>query len=153
MEIKSSRKHQSSYRAHKGMKGSENTKSSPMKGVFKNLMSSKPIEQVNSSSGTDALPGYIESFNDAEQNFLKDNSISNFTKYKKNLKQLLTFLQKESTTKHSWQDRRRKKFHLIKVLDRSLYNLALQVLTNKESYKSTVNAVGEIRGLLIEIMA
>ena len=95
----------------------------------------------------------MEKFDEAEEKFLADNSISNFNKYKKSLRELLSYIQRESTAKHSWQDPSRKKFHLIKVLDRSLYNLAMQVLNKKSSYKNILNAVGEIRGLLVEITA
>ena len=153
MEIKSSRKQEQSYVSYKGVKNKKNSKSSPVKNVFKTLIANQSVESLNSSVNTDSLSVFMEKFDEAEEKFLADNSISNFNKYKKSLRELLSYIQRESTAKHSWQDRSRKKFHLIKVLDRSLYNLAMQVLNKKSSYKNILNAVGEIRGLLVEITA
>lgn len=153
MEIKSSRKQEHSYVTYKGVKNKKNSKSSTVKNVFKTLIANQPVESLNSSVNTDSLPVFMEKFDEAEEKFLADNSISNFYKYKKSLRELLSYIQRESTAKHSWQDRSRKKFHLIKVLDRPLYNLAMQVLNKKSSYKNILNAVGEIRGLLVEITA
>lgn len=153
MEIKSSRKQEHSYKPYKGVQKKKDSKSSPVKNIFKSLIANQSIEPLNSSVDTVSLPFFMDNFDDAEEKFLTDNSISNFNKYKKSLKELLSYIQRESTAKHSWQDRSRKKFHLIKVLDRSLYNLAIQVLNKKSNYKNILNAVGEIRGLLVEIMA
>ena len=102
MEIKSSRKQEHSYGSYKGVKNKKNSKSSPVKNVFRTLIANQSVESLNSSVDTESLPIFMENFDVAEEKFLEDNSISNFNKYKKSLRELLSYIQRESTAKHSW---------------------------------------------------
>lgn len=124
-------------------------------GTFDSLIRSESAVHTNSSiQGTQAtLHELFDRYENAEQKFLQNNSIHNFKIYKEHLQKLLKHIQKESVTKHSWQDRRKKKFHVIKVLNNTLYQLGIQILNNQAGYKSVIDAVGEIRGLLIELNA
>lgn len=90
---------------------------------------------------------------DEERDFADSPSRERFEAYRKTVKLLCSMLLNRGYRLHGWEDKRKRRYEVIKTIDSRLAQLYTGLLRRNQDVVIALHLMGQIRGLIFDLKA
>jgi uncharacterized protein YaaR (DUF327 family) len=90
---------------------------------------------------------------DEERDFAEAPSRERFESYRKTVKQLCSMLLNRGYRLQGWEDKRKRRYEVIKIIDSRLAQLYTGLLRRNQDVVIALHLMGQIRGLIFDLKA
>ncbi|HRP70988.1 MAG TPA: DUF327 family protein [Turneriella sp.] len=124
---------------------------SPASVAFSSLVAQ--VLQRKESAQAKSFDELLADLTEEENDFTENPSREKFESYRKAVKALMDMLGKRSYRLHNWEDKRRRRYEIVKVIDAHLAALYSSLMRRNQDVVITLHLMGQIRGLIFDLQA
>lgn len=111
------------------------------------IMQRKPVARGNT------FEDLMADLDDQEREFAENPSRDRFEEYKKTVKALCSMLLQRGYRLQGWEDRRKKRYEVVRTIDARLAQLYSGLLRRNQDVVIALHLMGQIRGLIFDLQA
>ncbi len=111
------------------------------------------IVQRGKSERPKTIEDLMAQLDDEERDFAEAPSRARFEKYRKTVKLLCSMLLNRGYRLQGWEDRRKRRYEVIRTIDARLAQLYTGLLRRNQDVVIALHLMGQIRGLIFDLQA
>jgi len=116
-------------------------------------MVSQILQKKGAAARGNSLEDLMANLDDDERDFADAPSRDRYEKYKQSVKMLCNLLIQRSYRLQGWEDKRQRRYEIIKTIDTHLAQLYTGLMRRNQDVVIALHLMGQIRGLIFDLRA